>query len=188
MKKITLTMAALAIAGSMMAQDSGFSAGLDLAMPMGDMGDSYSFGVGPVLSYEREAGSSGLGGFSLAYTIMFPKSDLIQSGTVIPIQAHYKYFFDDVREGIYIGAMFGLGIQMMKTKEVTVGGITVGGESDSNVGLGLAPVVGYVLNERLDLGLRYQILMTSKSNDGTVTAGSGSKASAYLGVRAAYNF
>lgn len=188
MKKITLGLAAFAIAGGLMAQDSGFSAGLDLAMPMGDMGDSYSFGVGPVLTYEREAGSSGLMGLSAAYTIMFPKSDFIKSGAVIPIQLHYKYFFDDVREGMYIGAMFGYAIQTMKTKDINVGGITVEGVSDSNAGLGLAPVVGYVLNERLDLGLRYQIAIASASNDGTVTAGDGSKASAYLALRVAYNF
>jgi hypothetical protein len=112
----------------------------------------------------------------------------IAGGTVIPIQAHYKYFFEDIREGMYIGAMFGLGIQTMKTEDITVAGITVDGASDSNMGIGLAPVVGYVVNEQLDLGLRYQILMTSESNDGTVTAGTGSKASAYIGLRAAWNF
>lgn len=171
-----------------MAQDSGFSAGLDLAMPMGDMGDAYSFGVGPVLSYEKEAGSSGLAGISLAYTILFPKDDFIKSGAAIPIQAHYKFFFDDVREGMYIGAMFGYAIQTIKTEEITVGNVTVGGVSDSQSGIGLAPVVGYVLNERLDLGLRYQIMLTSNSDDGSINSNSTTSSSSYIGLRVAYNF
>ena len=192
MKRITLGLAAFAIAGGLMAQDSGFSAGLDIALPMGDLGKVYSFGLGPALTYEREAGSSGLAGISVAYTIMFPKEDIVKSGAVIPIQGQYKYFFDDVREGVYVGAMFGYAIQTMKFKEetVTVGGVTTttGGGSVSNNGLGLAPVVGYVVNERLDLGLRYQIMMTSESNDGTISSGSSTSSSAYLGIRAAYNF
>lgn len=181
-------MAALALAGGLMAQDSGFSAGLDLAMPMGNLGDAYSFGVGPMVSYEREAGSSGLAGLSVAYTIMFPKEDFVKSGAVIPLQAHYKYFFDDIREGLYIGAMFGYAIQTMKTEDITIMGVTVEGQSASNNGLGLAPVVGFVLNERLDLGLRYQIMMTSESNDGTISSSSSTTSSAYIGLRVAYNF
>ncbi len=172
-----------------MAQDSGFSAGLDLAVPMGDMGKAYSFGIGPVVSYEREAGSSGLAGVSVSYTLLFPKeSDFIKSAAAIPLQAHYKYFFDDVREGAYIGAMFGYAIQTVKTKDITVAGITVEGESASNTGLGLAPVVGYVFNERLDVGLRYQIMMSSSSDDGTINSRSKTTSSSYLGIRAAYNF
>lgn len=192
MKKITLGLAACVIAGSMMAQDSGFSAGLDFAIPIGDMGDFYSFGLGPVVSYEKESGSNGLAGLSLSYTIMFPKSDFIKSGSVIPLQAHYKYFFEDIREGVYIGAMFGYGIQTMKTEDqtYTVAGVTttIAGESVSNNGLGLAPMVGYVLNEQLDLGLRYQIILSSDSNDGTVSSGGSTSSSSYLGLRVAYNF
>ena len=168
----------------MMAQDSGFSAGLDLAMPMGNTADVFSFGVGPMVSYEREAGGSGLAGVSVAYTIMFPKEDFIKSGAIIPLQAHYKYFFDDIREGAYIGVMFGYGISTFKTEDIA----GMDGESTSNAGLGLAPVVGYVLNERIDLGLRYQIILTSDSNDGTVSSGGSSTSLPYIGLRAAYNF
>lgn len=188
MKKLAFAIAAMSVGGGLFAQDSGFSAGLDLVMPMGDMGDAYSFGVGPAVSYEKEAGSSGLAGIGVAYTILFPKSDFIQSGTAIPIQAQYKYFFDDVREGAYIGAMFGYAIQTVKTKDITILGVTTEGTSTANNGLGLAPVVGYVLNERLDLGLRYQIMMTSENNDGSVSSSENTSSSAYLGLRAAYNF
>ena len=188
MKKLTLALAAVAVAGSLMAQDSGFSAGLDFALPMGNTADLYSFGLGPVLSYEKEAGGQGLLGLSAAYTVMFPKGDFVKSGAIIPLQASYKYFFDDIREGLYIGAMFGYGIQTVKTKDITIMGITVDGVSDSNAGLALAPVVGYVLNERLDLGFRYQLILTSDSNDGSVNSNSSSTAFPYIGLRAAYNF
>ena len=182
-------MATIAMAGSMMAQDSGFSAGLDLAMPMGNTADLYSFGVGPVVAYETEAGSSGLAGISVAYTIMFPKEDFVKSGAIIPLQGQYRYFFSgDVREGFYAGAMFGYGIQTVKTKDITVLGVTVEGTSDSNAGLALAPVVGYAVNERLDLGLRYQLIATSESNDGTVSSGGSSKAFPYIGLRGMFYF
>lgn len=188
MRKITLALATVAVAGSLMAQDSGFSVGLDFAIPMGNTADLYSFGLGPVVSYEKEAGSQGLLGLSVAYTIMFPKEDFVKSGAIIPIQAGYKYFFDDIREGIYIGAMVGYGIQTVKTKDMNFGPITVEGESSSNAGFALAPVVGYVVNERLDLGLRYQLIMTSDSNDGSINSNSSSTSFPYIGLRAAYNF
>lgn len=172
-----------------MAQDSGFSAGLDLALPMGNTADLYSFGVGPVVQYEQEAGSSGLLGGSVAYTIMFPKEDFVKSGAIIPLQAHYKYFFGgDVREGLYGGVMFGYGIQTVKTDDITVGPVTVAGKTESNTGFALAPVVGYWVNERLDLGLRYQLIATSSSNDGTVSSGGSSKAFPYIGLRATFAF
>lgn len=176
------------MAGTMLAQDSGFSLGVDLAVPMGDAGKVYSFGIGPMASFERGFGDSGLGGFSLAYTIMSPKDEFIKSAAIIPIQAHFKYFFDDVREGAYIGAMVGMAVQTIKTKDISGGGITVVGESSAKTGLSLAPMVGYVLNERLDLGLRYQLIFTSNSNDGSINSQSETKSTSYIALRAAYNF
>ncbi len=188
MKKLSLGIA-LVISGAVTAQDSGFSAGLDLAMPMGNTADLYSFGVGPVVQYEREAGSSGLIGASVAYTIMFPKEDFVKGGAIIPLQAHYKYFFSgDVREGFYAGVMFGFGIQTVSTEDITVGPITVEGTTESNTGFAIAPIVGFWLNERLDLGFRYQLIATSESNDGTVSSGGSSTAFPYLGLRATYAF
>lgn len=189
MNKLTLTAAAFALAGSMMAQDSGFSAGLDLAMPMGDMGDVFSFGVGPMVSYEKEAGDMGLLGLSASYTILFPKEDFISGGSVIPLQASYKHFFSDVREGFYAGAMFGYGILTVKTEDIDLGPLgTIEGSSASNSGLALAPLVGYFLNERLDVGLRYQLVMISADGDATVESGEETSTNSYLGIRAGYNF
>lgn len=188
MKKLTLGLAAITLAGGLFAQDSGFSAGLDLAVPMGNTGDLYSFGLGPVVSYEREAGDQGLIGLSVAYTIMFPKEDFVKSGAIIPIQASYKYFFDDIREGVYVGGMFGYGIHAVTFEDITVGGVTIGGGSSSNTGLALAPMVGYVVNERLDLGLRYQIIISSESDDGSISSESTSTSFPYVALRAAFNF
>lgn len=188
MKRIALSVAAVALAGGMMAQDSGISAGLDLAIPMGNTGDLFSFGVGPVVQYEREAGESGLLGFSAAYTIMFPKEEFVKSGAIIPLQASYKYFFDDIREGVYAGVMFGYGIISVSTEDITVGGITQSGDTESNTGFGIAPVVGYWVNERIDVGLRYQLIATSDSNDGSVSSQGTSTAFPYIGLRATYAF
>jgi hypothetical protein len=189
MKRIAVCVAAVVMVGGAMAQDSGFSVGLDLAMPLGNTADLYSFGVGPVVQYEREAGSSGLLGASVAYTIMFPKDDLVKSGAIIPLQVQYKYFFGgDVREGLYVGFMFGYGIQTVTTEDITAGPVTVEGGTESNAGLALAPVIGYWLNERIDLGLRYQLIATSDSNDGTVSSSGSSQAFPYIGFRATYAF
>ena len=187
--KLLFLGAALAGSTALLAQDSGFSAGLDLAMPLGNTSDLYSFGVGPVVQYEREAGESGLFGLSVAYTIMFPKEDFISSGAIIPLQAHYKYFFGgDVREGLYGGAMFGYGFQTVTTKDITIGPLTVSGATESNAGFAIAPVLGYWVTERIDLGLRYQIILTSSSNDGSIDSQSTSTAFPYVALRGTFAF
>lgn len=52
MKKLIFTLAAMAIGGSLIAQDNRFSAGVELAFPVGDMGDAMGFGFGVTLGFE----------------------------------------------------------------------------------------------------------------------------------------
>lgn len=192
MKKITLAIVALTMAGGLYAQDSGFSLGVDLAMPVGEFGDFTSFGAGPVLSIEKEMRIiTGLSGASIAPLFMTPKqSDIVKSYMLLPFTAHYKYFFDDVREGIYAGLHLGFGLGLVKYKEVTVGGVSIGGKDRDTQGFFIvAPTVGYVINERIDVGLRFQIMPSLDEAESDLEGNKiKRKPSNFVGLRLAYNF
>lgn len=187
MKKVVLSIAALALAGTMMAQDSGFNAGLDVVMPMGDLGDLFSVGFGPTVGYDKEAGDQGLLGVSLTYSIMSAKDDAVSKGNMLGIVGHYKYFFDDVREGAYIGALLGWN-RVGYHYEYSVPGVIDYSGDESAGGLSFGATVGYVLNERIDLGLRYHIIRATEDGDATASSGEAATSLGMIGLRATYNF
>jgi hypothetical protein len=111
------------------------------------------------------------------------KSDAVG---IIPVQVGAKYYFTDNQEGAYLGAL--LGIHMQSVDEVTGINLTTGEvttESKLNTNFSVAPLLGFVVGENIDLGLRYQLIMAkgvdSVGEETTVT-------NSYLGLRAAFMF
>ena len=197
MKKIVLSAAAIVFCGSLMAQDSRASVGLEVAMPMGDWADFYGIGLGGTLGYEIPVGDN-LGVMAQLGYISFSGKDFESSTTVngvtttttvetdaagmIPIQIGAKYYFSENQEGAYLGAL--TGVHMQSVEEVTSINLTTGAietEKKLKSNFGIAPVLGFMVTENIDLGLRYQMIFAKDALDETVT-------NSYLGLRAAYMF
>ena len=192
-----MTIAAVAFAGGLMAQENRVSVGLEVGLPMGDFADVSSIGIGGTLGLElpiadkiglvAQAGYISFMGKEYETTsvvngvvsISTVKSD---AAGMIPIQAGLKYYFSDNQEGAYLGAL--VGVHMQSVKEVTSINLTTGvveTESKLHTNFSFAPMLGFILGENIDLGLRYQMISAKDAADKTVT-------SSYLGLRAAYMF
>jgi hypothetical protein len=185
-----IAISAISVGSMVMAQESRFSAGLELALPMGDFGDVQGIGFGVSLGYEIPVGDhlgilaqAGFTSFT-AKEIKFetPAGTVTADGatlTAIPIQVGLKYYLSDNQEGFYLGLLTGL---HLLTPE----------EGDGRSNFGIAPMLGYMVTENIDIALRYQMLFDSYE----VTTGVGATATtvtesvtnSYLGLRAAYMF
>lgn len=165
------------------AQELGFSAGLDIALPMGDFGDLASMGVGLAVGAEYGLNDNLALTLHTGYDILFVDSDLkdfIASVSMIPAQVGAKYYFDEVRSGAYGQVQIGIHSVSTKTEDFDAGfGVTVEGETTSDSNLSFAFGGGYMLNENIDLGLRYNIITTDVED---------ADPSSYVGIRAAYMF
>src|SRR4051812_31438695 len=117
MKKFTLSLAALTIAGGLMAQENRFSLNAELGLPMGDFGDAVGVGFGLTAGFELPVGDH-LGLFAQAGWMTFAAKDITVdlgpfgsttvkgvSLTAIPIQVGAKIYFTDNQEGFYAGAL-----------------------------------------------------------------------------------
>ncbi len=189
MKKLGVFVAACALAGGLSAQDNRASVGLEVALPMGDWADFVGVGFGATVGYEIPVGDN-LGLMANAGFISFSAKDIEVStglGTVtvegksssaIPIQVGGKYYFSGQQEGAYLGLLTGMHL------------FSSDGESDSN--FGIAPLLGYMVTENIDIGLRYQMLFAKQETvvvTGTsVTTEEETVTNSYLGVRIAYMF
>ena len=173
----------MALAGGLMAQDSRISAGLELAMPMGDWADFTGFGFGVTLGFELPVGDN-LGVLAQAGYINFAGKDFeidmgpLGTATVegaslgaIPVQVGAKYYFTDNQEGVYLGVLAGVHIMSSSAE---------GAESNTN--FGVAPMLGIFVTENIDIALRYQMLFDKNEVTDESTT------SSYLGLRAAYVF
>lgn len=202
MKKTLITFAAVAFAGSLMAQENRASVGLEVALPMGDWADFYGIGIGGTLGYEIPV-SDNLGLMANLGYISFMGKEITSSVTVngvtvsstvktdaqgfIPIQVGAKYYFSGSQEGAYLGLLTGLHMASVKTIELTSSGLEEKSELQSN--FSLAPLLGFMVTENIDLGLRYQMIFakgTEISNTGAITETT--VTNSYLGLRAAYMF
>jgi hypothetical protein len=182
MKKLTLSIAALALAGGLSAQSNQLSFGVDLGLPMGDFGDFASFIVGPSVGFELPVGDNIGITAQVGYDIVSVKSDAqyIKSFSMIPAQAGLKYYFTEQQKGAYGHAQVGIHSSTLKTKDIDLGLFgTIPGTSSSSTSLSWAIGAGYMM-EKLDIGLRYNsISPDSDAPDGT-------NSSTYIGVRVAY--
>ncbi len=184
-----------------MAQESRFSAGLELGLPMGDFGEFYGIGFGVTLGYEIPVGDN-LGFMAQAGYITFSGKDYETSVTVggttvtssvevdnagmIPVQVGLKYYFSDNQEGFYAGLLTGLHMQSVKEVEVTTSGVEEKTTMKSN--FGIAPLVGYMLTENIDLALRYQMIFAKGTEVTSTGVEETTVTNSYIGLRAAYMF
>ena len=178
-----MILSALVLGTSAMAQDSGVSAGLELAIPMGDFGDAFSLGYGVGVSYDREAGDQGLLGIMASFSALSAKEDFFTKGKMIQLLCHYKYFFEDIREGAYVAPYLGWS---MVGFTVDLG--PLGSTDEANAGLAFGVGGGYVVNERIDIGLRYQIIRVTADGDATASSGESSSSLSFVGLNASYAF
>ncbi len=186
MKKIVLSLAAVAFTLGAMAQSNQLSLGVDLALPMGDFGDAYSLGVGPAVGFEVPVGDNLGVTVQVAYDILMVKSDLsdfIKSASMIPAQVGLKYYFMDQQEGFYGHGQLGIHASSVKSEEITISipglaTITTPSETTSSTNFSWAIGAGYQM-EKLDIGIRYNSISPDSDIDGA-------KASSYIGLRVAY--
>lgn len=176
-----------------MAQESRFSANAELGLPMGDFGDAVGVGFGVTLGYEIPVGDN-LGVFAQAGWMTFSAKDItIDLGpfgsttvegvslTAIPIQVGAKYYFTENQEGFYAGAL--TGVHLFSSEG-----------SDGTTDFGVAPLVGYMVGENIDISVRYQLLFHSEDVTTvnpvtfTTTTTSESTTNSYLGLRIGYMF
>ncbi|HEX2617713.1 MAG TPA: outer membrane beta-barrel protein [Flavobacteriales bacterium] len=188
--RMILAVAAIVGSGMAMAQENRFSLGAELALPMGDFGDAVGTGFGVTLGYEIPVGDN-LGVMAQAGWMTFSGKDIDlgpfgtiegPSFTAIPIQVGAKYYFTDNQEGFYAGLLTGV---HLFTPE----------EGDGTTDFGVAPLLGYIIGENIDISLRYQMLFHKEEIEvidpftGNVLASeSESTTNSYLGLRIAYMF
>ncbi len=189
MKKISITFAAVALAGSLMAQENRLSAGLEVAFPMGDWSDFVGIGVGGSLGFELPVGDN-LGLMAQAGYIRFmgktyepiPGFEVETDGSgVVPIQVGAKYYFSENQAGAYLGVLTGLHMVAQ-----TVAGADGSEETETDSNFGVAPLLGFIVGENIDIGLRYQLLFAKGADE--TTGEETTVTNGYLGLRAAYMF
>ena len=192
MKKIFFLVAMVAFLGvtiEAQAQEFRGSAGLEIALPMGDFGDAYTLGYGLSVGGELPVGDNLGVTATVGYLLLSVDSELkdfVKSSAMIPAQLGLKYYFDEQQTGAYAHGQIGVhsnSTTFEDTEDIVVGGITVlegqEGETESDTNLSWAIGAGYFVNENIDLGLRYNSITSGEDEVDALS---------YIGVRAAYNF
>ncbi len=186
MKKTFLLFAIVALIGvttELSAQEFRGSAGLEIALPMGDFGDVFTLGYGLSVGGELPLGDNiGVTG-TVGYTLLSVDSDLkdvVKSSAMIPAQVGLKYYFNEQQMGPYAHGQLGIHSLSITTEDVEFGGVVVAeGSTESESNFSWAIGAGYFLNETIDIGLRYNSITPGEDAEDP---------SNYIGVRAAYNF
>ncbi len=183
MKKISITFAAFALAGSISAQSNQLSFGADIGLPMGDFGDVASLIIGPSVGFELPIGDNLGVTIQAGYSLVMLKDeakDFFDSYSMIPAQAGLKYYFTENQSGLYGHGQVGIHSATVKTPDIDLGPFgKIEGTSQSSTNLSWAIGAGYMM-EKLDIGVRYNSI--SPDSD----AGDEAKASSYIGLRVAY--
>lgn len=175
MKRILLSLSAMAIGGMLAAQVMQVPLGADFSLPMGDFGKTNAFGIGPAAGFELPIGDRIGITAQAAYQFMVPKSEFKGSGvnmTMIPAQLGVKYYFQDIQDGVYAHGQAGMHTTTLHGGKKSI--------SETNFSWGLG--VGYQLEE-FDFGIRYNSISPDKEAKDL-----GAKASDYIGIRVAYLF
>ena len=158
------------------------SGGLEVALPMGDWADVNPLGFGASIGAEYPLNDNISADVQVGYiflTVDDELSDFIASSSMIPAQAGVRYYIDEVGTGLYVKGLVGIHAASTKTEDFTFLGVTVEGETATETNLSFGAGAGFILNDVIDLSLRFNIISTDVD---------GGDASNYLGFRAAYNF
>lgn len=181
MKKHVLIVLAM-VAGFSGFSQFRFGPAVEVAIPTGDFADGYSLGYG--LSARAEYGiGDHLGvGLQLGYIMLSPTEevkDLIKSSSMLPVQLLAKYYFSEQQNGAYAGIMLGVHNLSVTTEDLDFGFGVIKGESSSESYLSYGLGAGYVLNNKIDFNVRYNMIAPDSELDDA-------KASSYVGVSIAY--
>ena len=155
MKKFLL-LAVLAVASYTASAQFHLELGLNFNSPSGDFADTYDLGIGfyaePKYAFSENIdlglylGSNGFAGADL------DGGGSVGATSVVPVLATGTYRFSTNNVTPYAG--LGLGLYFAQGAEVTFGGTTVEGESETE--FGFAPRAGVYLG-RLNLGVAYNL-------------------------------
>jgi hypothetical protein len=166
------------------AQMGPVSLGLEIALPMGDFGDAYGLGYGLSVGYEHPLGDNLALGAQIGYIMLSPKEeikDFIKSSSMMPLQVAAKYYFSEQQNGAYAMALIGVHNSSVTTEDIDLGPFgTIEGETVSNTNLSFGLGAGFVVNNKIDIALRYNIITPDSDIEDA-------ESSNYVGIRAAYN-
>jgi hypothetical protein len=167
---------ALFVSSSVFAQ---FSAGLDLAFPMGDFSNMASTGFGASLRYDASISDKLGWTASFGYESYSGKTYTVNNVAIpfgnttnIPIAGGIKYYFQEAGNGFYGG--LDISVNLLNTWQYSFNSGSGGGYNlteANNTVVGFNPGIGYRL-PNLDFALRY-------NSRGDFSS---------LGIRAAYVF
>ena len=185
MKKHLLTLVAIfGLGTASFAQMGPVSLGVELALPLGDFAEVNPLGYGLSVGYEHPVGeklgiTAQLGYIMLAVDDEF--SDFVDRSSMLPIQAGVKYYFTERGNGPYAHGQIGVHSLSITTKDIDLGPLgTIEGETESESYLSFAIGAGYELNNKLDIGLRFNVITPDSDIEDA-------EASNYIGLRVAYN-
>jgi hypothetical protein len=168
MKKLFFVSAILLSSVLVNAQDGNdksisLSGGADLSMPVGDMGEIYSFGIGASLQADFKIAEKASLNLNLGYNSFLYAGGEGGSTAIIPILGGARYWLSDK---FYASAQGGIGI--------------ASSEGESETGVMFAPGLGYRLSN-IDLNLKYNTISFSAGEGESFNLG-------FLNLRASYNF
>jgi hypothetical protein len=146
MKKVILSMVALATFGFASAQEGQFKAGIHAGLPIGDAGDAFSFAGGADLAYMFSVSDKFKAGATTGYNYYSGKSIEVGFGfpsikvnaAFIPIAASAQY---SVADNFFLGADLGYALYA--------------GDGESDGGIYYQPKAGYQ-TEKFELYLGYK--------------------------------
>lgn len=162
MKKVLLLLTVLCgLSISSFAQSgsgSKWNLGIDAGLPLGNLGDVYSFAGGVSLKYEHALAPATFLTFSAGYQRFFFTSDvkdglellgIDKSGvSLIPVKAGLKHYFDKGFFGeVQAGAAFST-------------------EENGSTSFVYAPAIGYTFTSGFEAGIRYEGYSDEGNNNG----------------------
>jgi hypothetical protein len=164
---------------STVAQLGPVSLGLELAPHSSELLKPYELGYGASLGYNHQVGDyldlTLYGGYIfLGRDANVPLADFPKC-SLVPIQVGGKYYLSKRGSGIYTHVQGGIHNLRVATPEIVTSSNGAASVSYLSGALG----VGYVLNNKIDVGLCYNIIAPDSDAEGA-------EASNYLGVRLAY--
>jgi hypothetical protein len=157
MKKVLLIAGVVLLGlGNVNAQDGAFNLGVNFALPTGDAGDVYSFAIGVEANYLFQVSEEFQVGPSVSYISYFGKSEVfgidvdIDNAGFLPLAAAGRF---NASDKFVLGADLGYAI-----------GINPEGNDG---GFYYRPMVGYDVNEKIQITVSYSGVSLSGDGDGT---------------------
>jgi Outer membrane protein beta-barrel domain len=168
MKKLVLLSFAALCAVSSFAQKKSssdgmsYQGGLEIGMPMGDLGEATSFGIGASGKVNFPMGDKSAITGSVGYMTFLGKTVLgysVPSFNVIPVKVGFKYMLSDA---FYAEPQ--IGYSFTSSAGESTGALTYAGN------------LGYIIGENLDISARYEAMSKNSTS------------LSFIGLRVGYSF